>query len=163
MVLLLMIFGKIWGKPWYGENARLAQRFATGPGNVELAGGALLPVPGSITPEIHPVTLVRLVEKPERPRGGHHEAKRIGPDNALDLPALVLPQAVEGMAVADGDFDGPAVAILPQEVLHPEGQVRGAEGFDWRRRFALAWRFGPGGGAPDHDHAYQPPRQDGLP
>jgi hypothetical protein len=106
MVLLLMIFGKIWGKPWYGEHARLVQGFATGPGKVELAGGAFLPVPGSITPEIHPVTLVSLFEKPERPRGGHHEAKRVGPDHALDLPALVLAQAVEGIAVANGDFNG---------------------------------------------------------
>ena len=163
MVLLLMIFGKIWGKPWYGENARLVQGFATGPGNVELAGGAFLPVPGSITPEIHPVTLVSLFEKPERPRGGHHEAKRVGPDHALDLPALVLAQTVEGIAVANGDFDGPAVAIQPQDVLQAERELRGEEGFDWGRRFALAWLFGTGGRATDHDYAYQPPRQDGMP
>jgi hypothetical protein len=110
MVLLLMIFGQIWGKPWSGENARLVPDFATGPGPVELAGGACLPVPGSITPAIHPVTLVSLFATPERPRGGHPEAKRVGPDPALDLPALVLAQAVAGLAVANGDVDGPAVA-----------------------------------------------------
>src|SRR5215831_14868846 len=163
MVLLLMIFGKIWGKPWYGGNARLVQGFATGPGNVELAGGAFLPVPGSITLEIHPVTLVRLFEKPERPRGGHHETKRVGRDKALELPALVLAQTVEGIAVANGDCDGPAVAILLQDVLQAEREIRGEEGFDWGRRFALAWLFGTGGRATDHDDAHQPPRQDGMP
>jgi hypothetical protein len=35
MVLLLLIFSEIWGKPWYRENARLKQGFATGPGHVE--------------------------------------------------------------------------------------------------------------------------------
>src|SRR5918994_591587 len=163
MVLFLMIFGEVWGKPWYGENPRLVQGFATGPGNIELAGGAFLPVPGSITLEIHPVTLVSLFEKPECPRGGHHEAKRVGPDNALELPALVLAQTGEGIAVANGDFDGPALAILSQDVLQAEREIRSEEGFDWRRRFALAWLFGMSGGATDHDDAYQPPWQDGMP
>lgn len=158
-----MMFGKIWGNPWSGENARLGQGFATGPGHVELAGGACLAVPGSITPEIPPVTLVRLLEPPARPRGGHPEATRVGPAPARELPALVLAQAVEGMAVAQGDVDGPAVAIRPQDVLQAARERRGKDGFDWGRRLALAWRFGPGGGATDHDHAYQPPRQDGMP
>src|SRR2546428_8661583 len=118
MVLLLSIFSETGGKPWYGENARLKKGFATGPGNVELARGALLPVPGSITSEIHRRTLVGLCEKPERPRGGHHEAKRSGSDNALELSALVLAQAIEGIAIPYRDFDGPAVAILLQDVLH---------------------------------------------
>jgi hypothetical protein len=87
---------------------------------------------------MHPVTLMSLFETPARPRGGHHEAKRVGPDHALDLPALVLTQAGEGMAVANGDVDGPAVAILPQEVLQAEREIRGEEGFDWGRWFALA-------------------------
>lgn len=163
MVPLLMIFGTIWGNPWYGENARLMQGFSPGQGHGELAGGALLPVPGSITPEIQPVRLVSLVEKPERPRGGHHEAKGVGPDKALDLPALVLAQAVAGIAVANGEFDGPAVAILPPDALQAERERRGEAGFDWGRRLALAWLFRTGGGATDHDYAYPPPRQDGMP
>src|SRR5918995_5604516 len=163
MVLLLMIFGEIWGKPWYGENARLKKGFATGPGNVELAGGALLPVPRSITPEIHRRTLVGLCEEPERPRGGHHKAKRVGPDNALELAALVMAQAIEGIAIPSRDVDGPAVAILLQDVLHAERQGRGEEGFDWGRRCALAWLLRTGAGATDHDHAHQPPREDGMP
>ena len=77
--------------------------------------------------------------------------KRVGPDHALELPALVLAQTGEGIAVANGDFDGPAVAILPQDVLQAEREIRGEEGFDWGRRFALAWLFGTGGGATDRD------------
>ena len=99
------------------------------------------------------MTLVSLVEKPARPRGGHHEATRGGPDQALDLPARVLAQAVEGLAVA----------IRPQDVLQAERESRGEAGFDWGRRLARAWLFGQGGGATDHDDAYQPPRQDGRP
>jgi hypothetical protein len=163
MVPLLMMFGTIWGKSWSGENARLMQGVSTGPGHVEWAGGAFLPGPGSITPEIHPVRLVRLVETPARPRGGHHEATRVGPDQALDRPALVLAQAVEGMAVAHGDCDGPAVARLPPDVLQAARERRGEAGVDWGRRCALAWLLGPGGGATDHDDADQPPRQDGRP
>jgi hypothetical protein len=128
-----------------------------------LAGGALLPVPGSITPEIHRRTLVGLCEAPARPRGGHHQAKRVGPDHALALAALVMAQAIEGMALPYRDVDGPAGAILLQDVLHAERQVRGEEGFDWGRRFALAWLCRTGGGATDHDHAHQPPREDGMP
>ena len=109
------------------------------------------------------MTLVSLFEKPARPRGGHHEATRGGPGQALDLPARVLAQAVEGLAVATGDFDGPAVAIRPQDVLQAERESRGEAGFDWGRRLARAGLFGQGGGATDHDYAYQPPRQDGRP
>ena len=159
-----MIFGKIYDEPWYGENASLVQRVATGPGDVELGGGALLPVPGAVATEVHRVGLVGVFEAPQRSRGGHHEAKGVGPDNALDLPALVLAQTVERMTVPNGDFDGPAVTILPEDVFPAEGEICGEKGFDWGTRLALARLLGAGGGwATDHDHTHQPPRQDRMP
>jgi hypothetical protein len=90
-----MIFGEIYDKPWYGENAGLVQRFATGPGDVALGGGALLPVPRAVATEVHRIGLAGVFEEPQRARGGHHKAKGVGPDDALELPALVLAQAVE--------------------------------------------------------------------
>ena len=41
-----MLFGQSWGEPWYGENTSLVQGFAACPDDVELAGSALLSVPG---------------------------------------------------------------------------------------------------------------------
>jgi hypothetical protein len=65
------------------------------------------------------------------------------------------------MAVANGDGDGPAVAIVRQEVLHAEGQVCGEEGFHWGERLPLTGLFSGGGReATDHDHTHQMPRQD---
>ena len=54
-------------------------------------------------------------------------------------------------------------SLRPQDVLQAERESRGEAGFDWGRRLARAWLFGQGGGATDHDDAYQPPRQDGRP
>jgi hypothetical protein len=48
-----VMFGQICDEPGYGKNASLVQGFATGPDDVELAGGAFLPVPGAIAPEVH--------------------------------------------------------------------------------------------------------------
>src|SRR5918994_3280214 len=159
-----MIFGKLCGEPWYGENTGLLQGFATGPGDVELARGALLPVPGAMATEVRSRGLVHLCEEPQCPRGSHDEAKRIGPDDTLELPALVLTQAIKGVAVPNRDFHGPALAILLQEVLCTEGQLRGEEGFEWGTWLVRAPLVGARGGrTPGDHHMEQPPRQDGVP
>src|SRR5919198_2860722 len=123
MVRLLMIFGQIWDEPWYGKNPRLVQGFATGPDDVEMTGGAFVPVPGAIATEIQRVSLVGVFQEPQCARGGHHQAKRVGPDKTRDLAALVLAESVERMAVSNGNFDRPAGVILLQDVLRAQGQV----------------------------------------
>ena len=50
---LLVIFGQLWGEPWYGKNAGLMEGLPTGPHHVELTGGYFLSVPGPIAAQWH--------------------------------------------------------------------------------------------------------------
>ena len=100
MVGLLMIFGQIGGKPWYGKKSRFVQNLPTGPHHLQLAGGNLLPVPRPIAAQIHPRAALDLVEKPQRAGRCHDETACVGTDEALSFPALFRPQTHEGMVVA---------------------------------------------------------------
>jgi hypothetical protein len=111
----LLIYGKSWGEPWYGKNSSLLQRLAAGPDDVELAGGAFLAVPGARELEIAGTGLAGLCHKPQRTRGRQEEAQGVGPDHPFVLAALVLPKAGEGIAIANRNFYGPAVAILGED------------------------------------------------
>ena len=53
---LLVIFGQLWGKPWYGENTGLMEGLPTGLRDVELTGGRFLSVPGPVAAQRHPVS-----------------------------------------------------------------------------------------------------------
>jgi hypothetical protein len=80
MLRHLVILWQTWDKPWYGKTPSRVQNFATGPGNLELAERKFLPVPGAIVAEVHRVGPVGLFQEPQRPRGSHHEARRVGSD-----------------------------------------------------------------------------------
>src|SRR5437870_5322483 len=112
MCRLLMIFGQSWGEPWYGKNAGLVQGLTAGPHHIQLTGGDFLSVPGPIAAKIERRVPLDLVDKPQGACGRHDETERIGADDALPLPALISPQPIEGIGVTDGNFHGPAVAIL---------------------------------------------------
>ena len=113
----LMIFGQSWGEPWYGNNAGLVQGLTTGPHHIQLTGGDFLSVPGPIAAQIERRATLDLVEKPQRACRRHDQTERMGADDALPLTALLAPQPVEGIRVADCNFHRPAVAILVDDVV----------------------------------------------
>jgi hypothetical protein len=125
-----MIFSKRCAEPWERKNTGLVYGCATGPGNVEWARGAFLPVPGAVALEVRGVGLVSVFEEPQRPRGSQGEAERLGPDKVRERPTRILAQASAGLAVPTHEVDGPAVAIRPQDVLPTAAQVGGEEGAD---------------------------------
>lgn len=155
---LLRIFGQIGGKPWYGKNSRFVQGLTTGPHHIQLAGGNLLPVPRPIAAQIYTRAALDLVEKPQRAGRCHDETARVGTDDALSCPALILPQTREGIGVAHVNFHRPAVAILAQDRASAQGQSRGAKGLNRRRWLALPRLFGAASGlAPHHHDPDEPP------
>ena len=62
---LLVIFGQLGGKPWYGKNASLLEGFTAGPHHVPLTGGTFLPVPGPVAGEMACCATLDLVDKPQ--------------------------------------------------------------------------------------------------
>ena len=109
---LLMIFGQIRGEPWYGNNSGVIQGLTTGPHHVKLAGSDFLSVPRPIAAQIERRAALDLVDKPQRACRRHDQTERVGADDALPLTALILPQSIEGVGVANFNFHRPAVAIL---------------------------------------------------
>ena len=107
-----MICGKIWGEPRYGKNPGHMQRFTARPDDVELAGGALLAVPRAIATQVDGPRPAGMLHEPQRARGRQDQAQRVGPNHTLDLAALILPKASEGIAITNRDFHSPPVAIL---------------------------------------------------
>src|SRR4029450_4454215 len=107
-----MIFGQSEGEPWYGKNAGLVQGPPTGFRHVELTGGHFLSIPRPIVTQMERRATLDLVDKPQGTCRRHDQTERIGADNALPLPALISPQPIEGIGITDGNFHGPAVAIL---------------------------------------------------
>src|SRR5215831_14859430 len=164
MCRLLRLFCKIWGEPWYGENAGLVEGFLARPDDIELAGGALLPVPRPIAVEIEGVGPANLLDEPQCACRRQPKAQRVSPDDPWQLPTLLMTQPIKGIGVTNCDFDGPAVSILLQHVLHVEGEIRGEEGLDGGRRLVSAWRLAPlPRGAADRHDPYQPAGQHGVP
>jgi len=80
--------------------------------------------------EMHGVGLAGMIEEPQHARRRHAQAQRVGPDETLELPTLIMAQSIEGVGVETLDFNGPAVSILLQHVLYTAGQLRGVEGRD---------------------------------
>jgi hypothetical protein len=110
------------------------------------------------------VGLVEVVQGPQGAGGSHGEGTGVRPNKALELPTLVMAQASGGVTVPNGDFHGPAVAILPPEVFHAEGQVRGEEGLDRGARLVPARRLATAGrGMIDSDQVYHSTREDSVP
>src|SRR5918996_1705188 len=161
---LLMIFGQIWGKPWYGKNSSLVQSLTTGPHHIQLAGSNLVPIPRPIAAQIHTRTALDLVEKPQRAGRRHDQPKRIGTDDALPFATLILPEPIEGVGVTDFDFHRPAVAILSHDVIDAQGQIGGEQGFEGRQWFSLPRLFRHAFAIPpEHHHTNQAPRQHRMP
>src|SRR5918999_5901819 len=117
-----MICGQIGAEPWYGTNSRFLQGLTTSPHPSELAGSHLVSIPRSMTAQRARHATFDLVDKPQRTRCSHEQTKRIGTDDALPLPALSLPQTIEGVGVTDGNCHRPAVALLVQDVLETQGK-----------------------------------------
>ena len=141
---LLVIFGQLWGEPWYGKNASLLEGFTASPHHVQLTGGAFLPVPGPVAGQIERRAALDLVDKPQGACRHHDQTERIGTDEALPLPALISPQPSEGVGVTNGNPHGPAVAILAHALFSAQRQIGDEKGFDGWERFSLSWPFGGG-------------------
>jgi hypothetical protein len=158
MVGLLMSCGQIGGNPWEGKNARCVQGLTTGPYHIPWAGGNLRPGPRPRAAQIHTRAARDLVAKPPRAGRGQDDTARVGTAEAVALPALLVPQPLEGMGVAHVTFPRPAVAIRAQERLGAQGQLRGDKGLNRRRWLAWPRRFGAARGLapPDHDLAAPP-------
>ena len=111
-----MIFGQSEGEPWYGKNAGLVQGLPTGFRHVELTGGYFLSVPRPIVTQIARRTTLDLVDKPQGTAAAMTKRNVLAP-TTLPLPALISPQPIEGIGITDGNFHGPAVAILGEDVM----------------------------------------------
>ena len=104
MFRLLMIFGQLWGEPWDGKNSRFLKGLTTGPHHIQLTGDCFLSVPGPITAQIERRATLDLVDKPQRACRRHAQTKRIGANDALPLTALISPQPIEGVGVANDNL-----------------------------------------------------------
>ena len=83
-----------------------------------------------------------LAEKPQGACRCHDQTDRVGTDEALPLPALLLSPPVDGMRVADVTFHRPAVAILVDDVVGASRQSGGAKGCDGGERLSVPGPFG---------------------
>src|SRR5919198_5972041 len=109
---LLIIFGQLWGEPWYRKNPGCIEGLPTGFCHVELTGRHFLSVPGPVAAQGPLRAAIHVRHKPQRACRGQDQTARVGTKEALPLAALVLPQPGEGVTVTARHFHGPAVAIL---------------------------------------------------
>jgi hypothetical protein len=100
------------------------------PHDVELARRILFAVSGAIALQVDRAGPLDLLRTPQGTYRRHEQAKRIAPDGPPDLTALILAEAIEGIAVTQHNFHRPPVAIVLEEGRCAEGQVSGAEGVD---------------------------------
>ena len=113
---LLIIFGQLWGEPWYGKNAGLMEGLPTGLCNVALTGRRFLSVPGPVSAQRHTRAAINLVEQPQRACRGQDQTQRVCPDATLAFPALLLAHTREGVGVTDRHCHRPAVTLLCEDV-----------------------------------------------
>src|SRR6185295_1495428 len=118
---LLIIFGQLWGAPWYGKNAGLMEGFPTGLRHVELTGGRFLSVPRPNAAQRERHAAFDLVDTPQRACRGQDQTHRVCPADAVAFPPLLLAQPREGGGVTDGHCPRPAGAILRADVLRASG------------------------------------------
>src|SRR3954471_12029469 len=123
---------KIWGEPWYGKNSGLVQHLAARPANIELAGSFLVTVPGPIALQVEGLCPACLLHEPQRAGRRQDQAQRIGPYHPLDLAALLMPKAREGVAIADRDFHGPPLPIVLEDRPQTQREVSREESLDER-------------------------------
>src|SRR5438093_4521760 len=161
---LLIIFGQLWGEPWYGKNTGLIEGLPTGLHDVELTGCHFLSVPGTVAAQGHTRAAIHVGNEPHRACRCQDQTQRVGTDNALPLAALVLPQPVEGVTVTDSNFHGPAVAIRTHDLFSAQGEIGGENGFDGWGWFSLARLFRGGCALPSqHDDPHEAPWPYGVP
>jgi len=104
--------------------------------------GSLLSVPRPIAAQMERRAARNLAEKPQGACRCHDQTDRVGTDEALPLPALLLSPPVDGMRVADVTFHRPAVAILVDDVVGASRQSGGAKGCDGGERLSVPGPFG---------------------
>ena len=109
---LLVIFGQLWGEPWYGKNTGLMEGLPTGLRYVELTGCHFLSIPGPVAAQRHTRAAINVGNEPQRACRRQDQTQRIGAQDALPLATLVLPQTLEGVTVTNSNCHGPARAIL---------------------------------------------------
>ena len=161
---LLVIFGPLWGKPWYGKNAGLLEGLTTGLRDIELTGSHFLSVPGPVAAQRHPGAAINLVDKPQRTGRGQDQTQGVCPDDALAFPTLLLAQPREGVGVTDGNLHCPAIAILCEEVLRAQGELGREKRLDRWGWFAVARTCGAALALTPYDHNPQEaPRQHRVP
>src|SRR5512145_902462 len=161
---LLVIFGHLWGEPWYGHNTSLLEGFTAGPPHVQLTGGFSLSVPGPIAAQIACCAALDLVEKPQGACRHHDHTTRIGTDDALPLPALLAPQPSVGVGVTHGHFHGPTVAIFAHDLCRASRPLGGEQGCEGGRWLALSWSFGGRCAlTSQHDDPHEASRQHRVP
>src|SRR5215467_89437 len=164
MFRLFVIFGQLWGEPWYGKNTGLIEGLTTGFCYVELTGGPFLPVPGPVAAQRHTRAAIHVGNEPQRACRGQDQTERIGTDEALPLATLVLSQPSEGVTVTDSNFHGPAVAILTHDLVRAQRQIGSEKGFDSWGWFSLALPWGGGFALPSQHHdPHEAPRQPRVP
>ena len=140
------------------------QGLPTGPHHIQLTWGDLVSVPRPVAAEIPGRTVLDLGEKPQRARRRHTQAQRVGAEDALPSPALLLPQTIEGIGVADCNFYRPAVAVLAQDGVDAQGEVGGEKRLDRRERFTSPRRVEAASGiAPHNDDPDEASGQHGVP
>ena len=137
---LLIIFGQLWDEPWYGKNTGLLQGLSTSPHHIQLTGRHFLSVPGPIAAQRHTGAALNVGDKPQRACRRHDQTTCVGAHDAVPFTALFLPQTIEGIGIADGNFHGPAVAILAQDGVDAQGESSSEKRLDRRERFALPRR-----------------------
>src|SRR5512134_799978 len=139
---LLVIFGHLWGEPWYGKNASLMEGLPTGLRHVELTGRRFLSVPGPVAAQRHPRGAINVGHEPPCTCRGQDHAQCVGPDDALAFPTLLLAQTREGIGVTDGNFHRPAAPILREDVLWAQGEIGREKRLDRWGWFVVASPFG---------------------
>src|SRR5215471_1031484 len=144
----LLIFGQIWGEPWYGKNPGCIEGLPTGFRDVELTGRYLLSVPGPVAAQRHTRAAINVGNEPQRPGRRPYHTQRVGTDDALPLAALVLPEPGEGVAVTDRNFFDPAVAIRAHDLFRTQGEIGCKKRLDRWGWFSLARLFRGRGALP---------------
>jgi hypothetical protein len=161
---LLVIFGQLWGEPWYGKNAGLMEGLPTGLPYVQLTWSYFLSVPGPIAAQRHSCAALNLLDEPQCAGSRHDQTHRVGTHDALVFATLILPQTSEGVGVTKSNFHRPAGAILAPDVRRAQGESGGEKGCDGWGWFSLPVLFAGGcARTPQHYDPHEAPRHHRVP
>src|SRR6516162_2769974 len=160
----LVIFGQLWGEPWYGKNTGLMEGLPTGLCDVELTGGRFLSVPGPVAAQRHTHATIHMGNEPQRACRRQDQPQRVGADDALPLATLVWRQPGAGVTVSDRNLHGPAVAIFAHDLVTAQRQIGGEKGLEGWGWFSLALVFGGELAlTAQHHDLHEAPRQHRVP